>query len=639
VKGQRALVTVVAPAAAIAALVGVLAALLVPLGAAHRWQNAAVDGFFPRGTADPRVMVVAVDPRFVRRAALDPLVSYANLVAAAALGQPQTVLPQRSFIDTAQVQIADSQAYASVADAIADAFATLPGAVYPLAAGHLGPPRAGSRLGVRTQAVLASPVGGVAAATAMDTTTAQSPTSIVRTLPLAVELRPGQRGGDGVIVPSLALLGWLRAAGIRAEFVERDDALVVGGHRVPTEGDQELRVSYSADLLPGGRQVVNASDVVDGRVPLRRFRDKVVLIGVSDPTYSPGLPVPTANGRLPDVYVQANALNTLLTGQYLVPDSDVRTVLAVVLVGFVVALLVLLVPLWASLFPALVMAGAWWVYAGRRFDGGHLTDLVLPLASIGFAFVCAAGWKGLREFRDRRRVSQMFARYVPRHVAAQLLEPGAAAAVAAGQRLVVAVLFCDLRGFTALSAKLEPAQVRMLLDAYYERVSSIVLERSGTVMKFVGDEVFAVFGAPLPVADCATVALDCCRAVVAAGSALNDELTALELPAISYGIGLHYGEVVAAHVGSTTRRQYDVVGDTVNVGSRLCDQATSGAIVFSDELRRQAGEPDDAANLGTLTLKGVSRPITGYRITGPVVDAHPVTAPPGGPSRLDMDPV
>ena len=77
----------------------------------------------------------------------------------------------------------------------------------------------------------------------------------------------------------------------------------------------------------------------------------------------------------------------------------------------------------------------------------------------------------------------------------------------------------------------------------------------------------------------------------------------------------------------------------MNVGSRLCDQATSGAIVFSDELRRQAGEPDDAENLGTLTLKGVSRPITGYRITGPVVDAHPVTAPPGGPSRLDMDPV
>jgi adenylate cyclase len=242
------------------------------------------------------------------------------------------------------------------------------------------------------------------------------------------------------------------------------------------------------------------------------------------------------------------------------------------------------------------------------------------------AFVLAAGWKGFGELRRRRRVSQLFARYVPHTAARQLLDGGKAEDIAAGQRLDVAVLFCDLRGFTPLSATLAPGQVRRLLDHYYEAMSDIIFRHDGTLMQFVGDEVFAVFGAPLAMTDHAAIGLRCAQDMIAAGPYLSTTLQSDGLPPCRYGIGLHAGEVVAAHVGSRRRRQYSVVGDTVNIGSRLCGQAGSSEIICSEDLFEAANAPPNAEPLGDLALKGVSRRLVGYRIRAtPTPREQPIT--------------
>ena len=122
------------------------------------------------------------------------------------------------------------------------------------------------------------------------------------------------------------------------------------------------------------------------------------------------------------------------------------------------------------------------------------------------------------------------------------------------------VLFCDLRGFTALSENLEPAIVRVMLNHYYDRVTDIVLAMDGTLMKYVGDEVFAVWGAPLPSTDHPQRALECAIAIQELTPDLNRELVEQGAPEVSFGIGLNTGEAVAAHFGGGRRRQYDVVG-------------------------------------------------------------------------------
>jgi adenylate cyclase len=175
----------------------------------------------------------------------------------------------------------------------------------------------------------------------------------------------------------------------------------------------------------------------------------------------------------------------------------------------------------------------------------------------------------------------------------------------------VTVVFADVRDFTPLTTSLPPARVRELLDRYYEYLVAIVQRHRGTVMQFVGDEVFAVFGVPVADDTMATEALRSVLEMQAEIAALDDRLAAVGLPAIRFGIGVHYGTVVAAHVGAENRRQYAVVGEAVNIGARLCDHAVAGQIVVSDRAWEAATADirDHFAAAGSVELKGVAVPV------------------------------
>jgi len=258
-----------------------------------------------------------------------------------------------------------------------------------------------------------------------------------------------------------------------------------------------------------------------------------------------------------------------------------------------------------------------WAYLGvsaLRLRGGHLLDVVRPLSAVLAAMLAAVLLRGAAELRQRRQVQALFGEYVPAGVVSQLLDQDRVEAAAGGERLEVALLFCDLRGFTTMAESLEPAQVRDVLNAYYLATTRVVFDHGGTVMQYVGDEVFAVFGAPIPQVEAATTALRCAVAMQQTAGAINDRLAGRGLPPVAYGIGLHSGEVVAAHVGNEIRRQYAVIGDPVNVGSRLCGQARAGEVVVSDAVLDRAGERLPVEPLGPLPLKGKRQPVRAFRV-------------------------
>jgi adenylate cyclase len=136
-------------------------------------------------------------------------------------------------------------------------------------------------------------------------------------------------------------------------------------------------------------------------------------------------------------------------------------------------------------------------------------------------------------------------------------------------------------------------------------------------MKYVGDEVFAVWGAPLPSEDHPEMALKCAIAIQLLTPELNRELLERGAPEVSFGIGLNSGDAVAAHFGGGRRRQYDVVGDTVNVGARLCSAAGRGEVIVSDELLQRVPSPPEVEPVGPVTLKGVSREVRLWRVVLP----------------------
>jgi adenylate cyclase len=308
-----------------------------------------------------------------------------------------------------------------------------------------------------------------------------------------------------------------------------------------------------------------------------------VVVGVTAPALGDRHVTPLQPGATtPGVFVQAQALSTILARSWVTPLPGWANGAMTAVLAFAPVLLALVSRLrWTVLALVLALvasvAGVVVVFGTT----GRLGDVVrVPLALL-LATGVGVGIRAIQEAARRREAVDLFSRYVPERVARELLASGRADTATVGVRARVAVLFCDLRGFTPLAATLEPAVVREILDAYYAEVCDVVFARAGTVMQFVGDEVFAVFGAPVVLGDPASPALDAADALVDRGPSFRESLVSRGLPEVTFGIGVHVGDVVATHVGPPGRRQYAVVGDAVNVGSRLCGLAAGGEVVAS----------------------------------------------------------
>lgn len=599
-----------AVAAATGAMVGALAWVLLAADVAPGVRTDAIDGITPHVEADPRVAILAFDEDLVEQFRADPLPFVRveqRWPLPRAPGDPTMVMSEEA-LELLNPGFSRAEWHA----AVAARFSEVPGIVLSRDDVALvdAPDRALPTL------VDAEPTAlddAAVDAVAFAATAPGSGEDRVRTVGLAAA-----RDDDGEIatVPSSVLAALLSTEGLDPVVELRAGELGVGDRALPTEAGHRLRVSYSDDLLPGGAAVLSASEP---RPPDIYEEKAVVIVGVTDPAIARMLPVgPNEGGRLPSVFVEANALNTALTASWQQPASFATQAALATLVGFVVAFLSLWLPLAASPLVAIAAGALAWWGAGLAAARGRILDIALLLLAVLVAYASTLAWRAVREVLRRRRITRLFSVYVPDTVARELVEPAMLASVTEGRRLDLSVMFCDLRGFTPLSAKLDPSAVREMLDLYYERASEVILLREGTVMQFVGDEVFAAFGAPLEQQDHAARAMDAGLALLDLHGSLCAELAARELPAIDYGIGINSGSAVAAHAGSNVRRQYTVIGDTVNVGSRLCGQAAAGEIVVSEAtIAALDGPPSGAVATGPLTLKGVAEPRSCFLIRRP----------------------
>ena len=194
--------------------------------------------------------------------------------------------------------------------------------------------------------------------------------------------------------------------------------------------------------------------------------------------------------------------------------------------------------------------------------------------------------------------------------------PLAAAEPAREQRKVVTVLFCDLVGSTALGESTDPEALRARMRRYFEDLRVILERHGGTVEKFVGDAVMAVFGAPFPQDDHPDRAMAAAIAMHEVQRDLNQAWQGSEREEFILGIGLSTGKAAAALLGSEERLEYTLVGDTVNLSQRLQDMARPGnATVLSDATYRAlTTPPPNAAPLGEITVKGREAPLTAWRV-------------------------
>ena len=215
----------------------------------------------------------------------------------------------------------------------------------------------------------------------------------------------------------------------------------------------------------------------------------------------------------------------------------------------------------------------------------------------------------------QERIRQAYRRFLPEHLAEMLLSSPEGVNLG-GTRKTITVLFADLRGFTSLSETLAPEEAVELLNKFFTEMTGIIFRHAGTLDKFLGDGLLAVFGAPLSNPTDASRAVECAIAMQEGLRELSLEWQGQGRPMIPMGIGINSGEAIAGNIGSPERMEYTVIGDTVNVAARLTAKAGPGEILLGESTWLLVRDRVATGPLTPMQLKGKREPVSVYRVSG-----------------------
>jgi adenylate cyclase len=408
---------------------------------------------------------------------------------------------------------------------------------------------------------------------------------------------------------------------VDADAVVRRAVLRVGGvpsfaAAVTNAPVPDPRTVYRINFIgPAGSFLTIPSDAVaaigDAGVDIagdNPLRGRTVLVGG---TFADGRDVHrTPYGLMPGVEIQANIVHMLATGSLVRPAGWLAgftvQLVAVFLAGLV---MVAIRPLWGT---AVCLAGALLLGVPASYlafsRGGYWVDFLLPVAVTSLLGVGA-------DVLSKRRLRDALGRYVSPEVAARVeRNPGDLE----GERRLVSILFTDLRGFTTLSERMAPEQMAARLTEYFDAMTSAIFVRRGMVNDFIGDAILAVFGAPLDDPEHARHAILSALAMNETLEKLNERWSSDGLPSLRMGVGIHTGEVFAGNVGRAGKVKYAVVGDTVNLASRVegLNKEMGTTMLVTEASYRAAGLDLEVKDRGLISVKGREEPVRVYEVIG-----------------------
>jgi len=369
------------------------------------------------------------------------------------------------------------------------------------------------------------------------------------------------------------------------------------------------------NVAGGSFKYISAADVLSQRIPSGALQGKIVLLG----TTAPGLldlRVTPVGETYPGVEVHANVISGLLDGRlYVKPDYAMGyDVVVLLFAGLVLAfaLPTLSAPRAVALsaFVVLAVVGLnFWLYLGEGLVLPLATALVM--ASTAFALNMSFGY--FVESKSKRQIANLFGTYVPPELVDEMVkDPDRYSMKAASKELTV--MFCDMRGFTKMSEAMEPTQLQGLLNDVFSRLTNVIRNNHGTIDKYMGDCVMAFWGAPVETPDHAVLAVRTAIEMAQEVRTINEEHHQKGLPEIGVGIGLNTGMMCVGDMGSSIRKSYTVIGDSVNLGSRLegLSKTYGVDIIVSESTKKLA--PDFAwQELDRVRVKGKDLAVTIYR--------------------------
>jgi adenylate cyclase len=437
---------------------------------------------------------------------------------------------------------------------------------------------------------------------------------VLRWMPLVIQ------GGNDLFPPLGLVCAWhyLGRPQLTVDIgTEGIEGIEMGDRFVPSDESGRLLINYLG--RPRTFPYISLTDVLAGRVPPGTFKDRIVLVGATAvATYD--LRNTPFDPRYPGTEVHATVIDNILTQTFMARPEWARIFDIVAIVGMAALTGVALTRLspingvlfTAGLFAAYIVLARWTFVTARLW-----LNMVYPLLALVLVYIALTVYAYVTEQRERRRLKSTFKQYVAEHVVEEMIKDPSRLKLG-GEEKVLTVLFSDLEGFTTYSERYTANEMTEFLGEYYNRVTEQVFLHRGTLKEYVGDELMAFFGAPLEEATHAHRACEAALAMHEQTLALAEEWVKIGRPRLRARTGINSGPMVVGNLGSRYRFAYGVVGDQVNLGSRLesLNKEYGTDLIIGENTARIVEQAFRLREIDMVRVKGRTQAVRIYELIG-----------------------
>ena len=395
------------------------------------------------------------------------------------------------------------------------------------------------------------------------------------------------------------------------------EGLRMGSLMIPTDENGDMLINYLGPqkTFPD----YSITDILQGNVPEGTFKDRIVLVGATatglyDMRHTPFETV------YPGLEIHATVINNILEKTFIHKPKWARIfdAMAIVLFAFLIGILI---PRLSAIKGVVVTCGLFVLYifvTQWLFTYALLwVNMVYPLLGLVLIYTSLTLYRYLTEERERKKIRGAFSHYVSPAVVNEVLKNPDKLKLG-GDMKELTVLFSDIRGFTTISEGLNPEQVHRLINEYLTAMTNIVFKNGGTLDKYMGDAVMAIYGAPVDQPDHAQKACATALEMMQGLKALNADWSREGKPVLDIGIGINTGMMMVGNMGSDQRFEYTVLGDAVNLGSRLegANKNYLTHILISEFTYEKVKDEFLCMEIDSVRLKGKTTPVRIYQLVG-----------------------
>lgn len=371
----------------------------------------------------------------------------------------------------------------------------------------------------------------------------------------------------------------------------------------PVEPPEQFLVSFAKPF-----ERISFSDAI--KEDPEKFKDKIILVGATAPNLHDDYLVPVSDGkRMPGVEFHANAVQTILTKKYLEQEPKWMVILTIFALCIALGTLFSFTRMRIAIISGAILLFAYFGLTIYTSFKGYFLNIIYPPLSLILTTVFCTAVIAAEESKHKKHILGLFGRYVSKDVVKHITETKGAVELGGEEREITA-MFADIRGFTSISEKMQPRQVIAFLNHYFGDMTDLVFKNNGTLDKFIGDALFAVWGSPLPQQDHALNAVKC---AIEIQQKLRTKRR-FGMPKIKLGIGICTGPAVIGNMGSKQRQEFTAIGDTVNTASRLSGLTEGGQIIITESTYNAVKNHVIAKKLSSIKVKGKEKPVAIYEV-------------------------